>query len=128
MIIIPEIDDLKFTDKELEDFFNKFNHNNLIQFDQILYYSSFSGNTKKLILKLEKARLNILRKKIFDKDTTLFEEEITKLNKKELILLYGLLEEVDLCISSDINLSGTEIDYFNNLNNKTYKELEKSKR
>ena len=121
---IPELNDLKFSDKELEEFFNKFNYKNIMdEFDIILYFSNFSGNMKELVYRLELARSKVYKKKIFDENKTSLKEEIQLLNKKELILLHELLDEVEMCVNSDSRYK-EEYNYFEKLKDTTYEELE----
>ena len=66
-IYLPELDDLKFSNKELEEFFNKFNYKNIMdEFDLILYFSNFSGNMRELVYRLELARSKAYKKKILN--------------------------------------------------------------
>ena len=94
------MDELSFTNEELEIFFNKFSKENLDIFNLILYFSSFSGNMVEIV-----ERLKIVKDKVYsNKDISRkikIENEISLLNKKELEMLSYLLDEASFCASSD---------------------------
>ena len=100
-IEFTELDYLEFTDEELEKFFNKFTYNNLQVFELILYFSNFSGNTKELVARLNKAKEKVIKDKMYDISQTKMEKNISLLDDKELDLMVGLLDEAEACSASD---------------------------
>ena len=125
--MIKELDYLEFDDQKLEDFFNKFTYNNLEQFNMILYFSSFSSSIKELVERLKQVKDKVSKTKQDDQSQTRIEESITLLNKKELELVIGLLDEADFCTSSDNRYTEENI-YLDYLRTKASMELVKNKR
>ena len=94
------MDELSFTDKELEIFFNKFCKENLDIFNLILYFSSFRGDIIEFIERLKYTKDKICNEKSISIKSNI-ENDINLLNKKELELMSKLIDEAEFCASSD---------------------------
>lgn len=119
------IQDIELDDKEIENFFKKFNKDNLDHFDLILYFSSFNGSIKKIVTRLKSIKEKVQKDKNIKLSKSRFEQDIRLLNKKELELLIGLLDESEFCASSDERYSD-ETKYLDYLKTKAEIELAKN--
>ena len=113
-----ELNNSDYTDKELQEFFEKFSYDSIESFDLILYFSSFSSNISDLIERLKKAKEIVSKAKIFEESKRTIEHEISFLSKKQLELLTGLLDEAISCASSDGRYQ-EEFEYMSHLSNVT---------
>lgn len=113
MIPYKKMYEAEYTDKELESFFEKFDYSMLDKFDSILYFAGFSYDTKDLVEEAKSAKERVIADKRWDYTRRNIPKVLKKLKNKELLLLYRLTDEAEMCAYCD----GRYQDYYNQIVN-----------
>ena len=122
---------MKFSNNELAELVCKFDLENIENLGLLLHFAGFSGDTREIVERLQEYRIFAYYNGVLKTEKLSLISIFKSFNEKEMCLFSELLDEAEMCASSDERYTEYSL-YFNDMRDLLetelgYKQIKKNK-